>query len=104
MIAVGRRLRVPSRVVLNGRGRYVDRAGGRARRTDPSVTPPGLDSSWMLATAALTGDDLRVEDVWQVAVEGAHAELTDGARAKMRAAREVVEAAAHGVHEHTYGV
>jgi histidine ammonia-lyase len=58
----------------------------------------------MLATAALTGDDLRVDDVWQVAVEGAHAELTDDARAKMRAAREVVEAAAHGVHEHTYGV
>ena len=58
----------------------------------------------MLATAALTGDDLRVDDVWQVAVGGAHAELTDDARAKMRAAREVVEAAAHGVHEHTYGV
>src|SRR5215211_5425100 len=58
----------------------------------------------MLATAALTGDDLRIEDVWQVAVEGAHAELTDDARTKMRAARDVVEGAAHGVHEHTYGV
>src|SRR5215212_1903962 len=58
----------------------------------------------MLATAALTGDDLRVEDVWQVAVEGAHAELTVDARTKMRAARAVVERAAHGMHEHTYGV
>src|SRR5215211_8693945 len=58
----------------------------------------------MLATAALTGDDLGIEDVWQVAVEGAHAELTDDARTKMRAARDVVEGAAHGVHEHTYGV
>ena len=58
----------------------------------------------MLATAALTGDDLGIEDVWQVAVEGAHAELTNDARTKMRAARDVVEGAAHGVHEHTYGV
>jgi len=58
----------------------------------------------VLATAALTGDDLGIEDVWQVAVEGAHAELTDDARTKMRAARDVVEGAAHGVHEHTYGV
>src|SRR5215210_6638459 len=58
----------------------------------------------MLATAALTGDDLRVEDVWDVAVEGAPAALTDDARAKMRAARQVVERAAHGVREHTYGV
>jgi len=58
----------------------------------------------VLATAALTGDDLGIEDVWQVAVEGAHAELTNDARTKMRAARDVVEGAAHGVHEHTYGV
>jgi histidine ammonia-lyase len=58
----------------------------------------------MLATAALTGDDLRVEDVWRVAVEGAHAGLSAAARTKMRAARAVVEQAAHGMHEHTYGV
>src|SRR5215210_1445887 len=58
----------------------------------------------MLATAALTGDDLRIDDVWHVAVEGGMAALTDEARAKMRAAREVVEGAAHGVREHTYGV
>src|SRR5215213_10614733 len=58
----------------------------------------------MLATAALTGDDLRIDDVWHVAVEGGVAALTDDARAKMRAARQVVERAAHGVREHTYGV
>ena len=58
----------------------------------------------MLATAALTGDDLAVEDVWRVAVEGAPAELSDAAREKMRAARAVVERAAHGTSEHTYGV
>src|SRR5947207_4733967 len=52
----------------------------------------------------LTGDDLRVEDVWSVAVDKAFAELSDEARAKMRAARELVERAAHGAREHTYGV
>ena len=58
----------------------------------------------MIATATLTGDDLRIEDVWRVAVGGAPAELTDEARDKMRAARRVVEHAAHGTSEHTYGV
>jgi histidine ammonia-lyase len=58
----------------------------------------------VLATAALTGDDLGVEDVWRVAVEGAPAELSDAAREKMRTARAVVERAAHGTREHTYGV
>jgi histidine ammonia-lyase len=58
----------------------------------------------VLATRALTGDDLTVEDVWAVAVEGAPASLADSARARMRAAREVVERAAHGTSEHTYGV
>ena len=53
---------------------------------------------------ALTGDDLTVADVWDVAVERRPTELTDAARAKMRAAREVVERAAHGTSEHTYGV
>ena len=52
----------------------------------------------------LTGDSLRVEDVWSVAVGGVAAELSDEARAKMRAARELVERAAHGAREHTYGV
>src|SRR5919197_1518152 len=52
----------------------------------------------------LTGDDLVVADVWAVAVEGADAALADGARERMRAARDLVERAAHGTREHTYGV
>jgi histidine ammonia-lyase len=52
----------------------------------------------------LTGNDLAVADVWAVAVEGAAAELADGARVRMRAAREVVVRVAHGAREHTYGV
>ena len=52
----------------------------------------------------LTGDDLTVDDVWAVAVEGTGAELSDHARERMRAARELVERAAHGSREHTYGV
>jgi histidine ammonia-lyase len=52
----------------------------------------------------LTGDDLTVADVWAVAVERAPAELSDAARGKMRVARELVERAAHGSQEHTYGV
>ena len=52
----------------------------------------------------LTGDDLTVDDVWAVAVEGTAAELTDQARERMRAARDLVEHAAHGSREHTYGV
>ena len=52
----------------------------------------------------LTGDDLRIEDVWSVALEGAGAILSDDARSKMRAARELVERAAHGSREHTYGI
>jgi len=53
---------------------------------------------------ALTGDDLTADDVWRVAVEGAPVELSQPAREKMRAAREVVVAAAHGASEHTYGI
>ena len=52
----------------------------------------------------LTGDDLTVDDVWAVAVEGAGAKLAGNAREKMNAARELVERAAHGSREHTYGV
>ncbi len=52
----------------------------------------------------LTGDDLRIEDVWAVALGGAAAALSDEARTKMRAARELVERAAHGTREHTYGI
>src|ERR671931_1141538 len=52
----------------------------------------------------LTGDDVRIEDVWAVAYGQAAAALSDEARAKMRAARELVEQAAHGSREHTYGI
>ncbi len=58
----------------------------------------------MLDTRGLTGEDLTVDDVWHVAVEGGHASLTDVAREKMQRARELVEHAAHGSREHTYGV
>jgi histidine ammonia-lyase len=50
---------------------------------------------------ALTGESLTVSDVWAVAVEGVDVVLTDSARERMRAARELVD----GVQgEHTYGV
>src|SRR5437016_13276805 len=52
----------------------------------------------------LTGDDLRIDDVWAVARGQAAADLSDEARDRMRAARELVERAAHGMREHTYGV
>src|SRR5437867_9356352 len=52
----------------------------------------------------LTGDDLRVTDVWTVAVDRVPAELSDSSRERMRAARELVERTAHGAREHTYGV
>jgi histidine ammonia-lyase len=53
---------------------------------------------------ALTGDDLTVADVWAVAVGREPATLADAVREKMRAARDLVERAAHGAREHTYGV
>ena len=56
------------------------------------------------AAIGLTGDDLTVDDVWAVAVEGAGATLSDEAREKMAAARQLVEQAVHGSREHTYGV
>src|SRR5947208_3730864 len=52
----------------------------------------------------LTGDDLRIEDVWAVATGQTAADLSDEARTKMHAARELVERAAHGTREHTYGI
>lgn len=53
---------------------------------------------------SLTGEDLTVADVWAVAVEGGTASLSDSARQRMRAAREVVVHAVHGAQEHTYGI
>ena len=63
----------------------------------------GLDSI-AVSGRELTGEDLSIEDVWAVAVEGEPAELSDTARGKMRKARELVDRAAHGASEHTYGI
>jgi histidine ammonia-lyase len=52
----------------------------------------------------LTGDELRIEDVWAVAFGDADAGLSNDAREKMSAARELVERTAHGSREHTYGI
>jgi histidine ammonia-lyase len=52
----------------------------------------------------LTGDDLRIDDVWAVAYDGATATMSEQARTKMSAARDLVERAAHGSREHTYGI
>jgi histidine ammonia-lyase len=56
----------------------------------------------VIASHALSGDDLRIDDVWEVAVHGAPVGLADGARGKMEAARALVERAVED--EHTYGV
>src|SRR5207244_7705624 len=75
--------------------------------TSGSATPleTRLARAMAQATAIrLTGDDLRIEDVWAVATGGTAADLSDEARTKMRAARDLVERAAHGTREHTYGI
>jgi len=58
----------------------------------------------VIEAPALTGEDLRVEDVWAVAVGGGRVDLAPEAREKMTAARMLVERAAHGSNEHTYGI
>ena len=55
----------------------------------------------MASPLVLTGEDLTVEDVWDVAVHGAEAVIAESSKERMRAARELVESI-HG--EHTYGV
>jgi histidine ammonia-lyase len=52
----------------------------------------------------LTGEDLTVDDVWAIAVEGVSVTLSAAAREQMIEARAVVDRAAHGRSEHTYGV
>jgi len=57
------------------------------------------------ATRALTGGGLTTGDVWAIAVEREpEPGLSDAARQAMSAARALVERAAHGSSEHTYGV
>jgi histidine ammonia-lyase len=58
----------------------------------------------VIETTVLTGDDLTVDDVWAAAVDRVPAVLSDESRERMRAAREVVQRAAHGSREHTYGI
>jgi histidine ammonia-lyase len=58
----------------------------------------------VVTACSLTGDDLTVDDVWAVAVEGGRASLSGASRERVRAAREVVISAVHGAREHTYGV
>src|SRR5215207_6711432 len=57
----------------------------------------------VVETQLVTGDDLTVDPVWAVALEGAPASLSAEAIERMRAAREVVEAAAADP-ARTYGV
>jgi histidine ammonia-lyase len=52
-------------------------------------------------TIELTGDDLTIADVWNVALHGTQATVADKARDRIRAARELVESVRG---EHTYGV
>jgi histidine ammonia-lyase len=96
--------------VDRGRGSALSSAGGRhnshsGRASRIECDDPALYTRAVTAEVALTGDDLSLEDVWAVAVERRPAAaLSDDAREQMRAARRVVERAAHGSHEHTYGV
>ena len=55
----------------------------------------------MPSPLVLTGDDLTVADVWEVAVHGLGVSLAESAKERMVAARELLESI-HG--EHTYGV
>lgn len=57
----------------------------------------------MVETKVLSGDDLEIDHVWAVAIEGASAELSASARTRMRASRQVVERAAASP-SRTYGV
>jgi histidine ammonia-lyase len=52
----------------------------------------------------LSGEDLGIDHVWAVAVDRAPAALAPLAHEKIRRARWVVERAAHGTQEHTYGI
>jgi histidine ammonia-lyase len=52
----------------------------------------------------LSGENLTIDDVWAVAVDGVSAALGEEAREKIVRGRSLVERAAHGATEHTYGV
>jgi histidine ammonia-lyase len=57
----------------------------------------------VIETQLVTGSDLSVDHVWAVALDGAPASLSDQAKERMRAGREIVEAAAADP-ARTYGV
>jgi len=52
-------------------------------------------------TIVLTGEDLTLADVWDASLGGVSAEITETAKIRMRAARELVDSIRG---EHTYGV
>ncbi len=52
----------------------------------------------------LTGEDLSIDHVWAVALDRVPASLADSAREKIVRARQLVERAADGKNEHTYGI
>src|SRR6266540_3008942 len=69
------------------------------------VSPLDWPSGMAQQTAiGLTGNDLTVADVWEVAAARVPVALTAEARGRMRAARDLVSRAAHGEREHTYGI
>src|SRR3954452_15173582 len=73
--------------------------------TAASLPQPTRLGAMALRTAvSLTGDDLRIDDVWAVAVARGEAGVTRESRRRMRASRHVVQRVAHGGTEHTYGV
>ncbi|HEX2345503.1 MAG TPA: histidine ammonia-lyase [Gaiellaceae bacterium] len=55
----------------------------------------------MTRTIVLTGEDLTLADVWDASLGGVSAEITETAKIRMRAARELVDSIRG---EHTYGV
>ncbi|HJS49326.1 MAG TPA: histidine ammonia-lyase, partial [Gaiellaceae bacterium] len=55
----------------------------------------------MTRTILLTGEDLTIADVWDASLGGASAEVSESAKVRMRAARELVDSIRG---EHTYGV
>ena len=116
------RSRTPPRTAGGSPGAGADRrarsrggGGGVSGRSSSGIAVTGsatrtqsagarLPSVAVETACSLTGDDLTVEDVWAVAVDGGRAALSGLARERMRAAREVVDHAVHGRREHTYGV
>ncbi len=55
----------------------------------------------MTRTILLTGEDLTLTDVWDASLGGVSAEVSESAKVRMRAARELVDSIRG---EHTYGV